>query len=265
MKKDSVLFTVTDLGIIPELKNKGIKRFVFPLSFFCVGIPNTFAIEDIKEDNAYLLVNRILDCDSIDKLDRILHNLPSNIKGIIFDDVGVIEITNDLKLERILYLTHFNTNYESVNYFFDYVDEVIVSTDITKEEIIEISKHAKKKISLFVFGLVPSLYSRRSLLTNYALHNNIEKENCKDLNIGNEKFIAIENDYGMVMYHYPYYNGLELLSIPHKYCLYMPILLENKQIIELIDNDLKSIPNDNGFLNKKTIYKIKDISKEDKR
>ena len=40
----------------------------------------------------------------------------------------------------------------------------------TKEEILEISKHAKKKISLFVFGLVPSLYSRRSLLTNHALH-----------------------------------------------------------------------------------------------
>ena len=250
------------MDIIPKLKNKGIERFVFPLSFFCVGIPNTFSIEEIKEDNAYLLVNRLLDSESINKLDKILHSLPNNIKGIIFDDLGIIEITKDLSLEKILYCTHFNTNYESINYYFDYVDEVIVSTDITKDEIIEITKKAKKKVSLFVFGLVPSLYSRRSLLTNYARHFDKEADLQKTLSIKNEKFIAIENDYGMMMYHYPYFNALELLEVPAKYYFYYPILLNDDQIIDLLESNLNNIENDDGFLNKQTIYKIKDIPKE---
>lgn len=246
------------MDLIPTLKEKGITNFVFPLSFFCVGIPVTYNIEDIKEDNAYIYVNRIMDSKSINDLNKILHNLPKNIKGIIFDDLGVIEITKDLNIEKILYLTHFNTNYESINYFFEYVDEIIVSTDITETEIDEIISKTNKDISIFAFGLVPAMYSRRTLLENYAIHNNIEKESIKYLNVKDEKFVAIENEYGVMIYHYPYYNALKLLDKKAKYFFYLPILLEEDKILKLIDNNLSDIEFDEGFLNKKTIYKIKD-------
>ena len=205
--KDNWLFTVTDISLIDKLKENGINKFVYPLSFFCVGITKTFSIDEIKEDNSYIFINRVLDTKSIDELDDILHHLPSNIKGVIFDDVGIIEVLKDVEVEKIFYLSHFNTNYESINIWFDYVDDIIISTDITEEEIDEIIKKTKNKISLFVFGLVSSMYSRRYLNTSYQKHYHLDLEDKKEINIDNERFISIENDYGTVIYHYPYYNA----------------------------------------------------------
>ena len=255
--KNNCLFTVTNLELIEKLKGLKINNFVYPLSFFCVGIPNTFTIDQIKEDNSYLFINRILDSKDIDKLNVILHKLPKNIKGIIFDDVGIIEITKDLKLEKILFLSHFNTNFESINYFFDYVDDIIVSTDITEEEIDEIITKTKKKVSLFVFGLISSLYSRRTLLTSHAMHYNIKKENPKDLNIQDKKFISIENEFGTVLYHFPYFNGQRLLNKDVRFLFYFPILLDDEKVLEVAKNNFDCIPNDFGFLDTKTIYKVK--------
>ena len=255
--KNNCLFTVTNLDLIEKLKGLKINNFVYPLSFFCVGIPNTFTIDQIKEENSYLFINRILDSKDIDKLNEVLHNLPSNIKGIIFDDVGIIEITKDLKLEKILFLSHFNTNYESINYFFDYVDDIIVSTDITEEEIDEIISKAKKKVSLFAFGLISSLYSRRTLLTSHASHYNIPKENQKDLKIQDKKFISIENEFGTVLYHYPYFNGKRLLNKDVHFLFYFPILLDDENVLEVAKNNFDCIDNDFGFLDTKTIYKVK--------
>ena len=255
--KNNVLFTVTNIGLIEKLKGLGINNFVYPLSFFCVGIPNTFTIEDIKEENSYLFINRILDSKGIDKLNEILHKLPKKIKGIIFDDVGIIEITKDIKLQKILYLSHFNTNYESINYFFDYVDDIIVSTDITEEEIDEIISKVKKKVSLFAFGLVSSLYSRRTLLTSHASHYNIEKENSKGLNIQDKRFISIENEFGTMLYHFPYFNGQRLLNKDVHFLFYFPTLLDDENVLEVAKNNFDCINNDFGFLDTKTIYKVK--------
>ena len=255
--KNNVLFTVTNLDLIEKLKGLKINNFVYPLSFFCVGIPNTFTIDQIKADNSYLFVNRILDSKDIDKLNEILHNLPKNIKGIIFDDVGIIEITKDLKIEKILFLSHFNTNFESINYYFDYVDDIIVSTDITEEEIDEIISKTKKKVSLFAFGLISSLYSRRTLLTSHANHYNIEKESQKNLNIQDKKFISIENEFGTVLYHYPYFNGQRLLNKDVHFLFYFPILLDDEKIFKVAKGNFDCIENDYGFLDTKTIYKVK--------
>ena len=256
--KNNVLFTVTNPNLIGELKGLGISKFVYPLSFFCVGIPRCFTLEEIKEDNAYLFVNRVLDCKAIDELSSILHNLPNNIKGIIFDDLGLIEVLKDVNIEKILYYSHFNTNYESINYFFEYVDEVMVSTDITEEELDEIIEKAHKKVSLFVFGLVPSLYSRRTLLSNHAKQFELPYEQQKELKINDQKFIAIENDFGTMMYHFPYYDGSRLLNKDVKYLFYFPILLEDEKVLNVAQNDFKCVLSDNGFLDTKTIYKVKD-------
>ena len=255
--KNNVLFTVTNLSLIEQLKGLGIKKFVYPLSFFCVGVPKTFDIKDISEDDAYIFVNRVLNCEDIDRLDEVLHNLPSNIKGIIFDDIGIIEIIKDLDIEKILYNSHFCTNYNSINEYFNFVDEVIVSTDITEEEIDEIIAKTNKKVSLFAFGLVPSMYSRRSLLYNYSKQFNQNYESKKDLNINDKKFIAIENDFGTMIYHYPYFNGSRLLNKDVKYLFYYPVLLNDEDVLNVAQNDFNNINTDEGFLDIKTIYKVK--------
>lgn len=256
--KSRKFFTVTNPELIKELKECEVDCFVYPLTFFCVGIPVTFDIEDIKEDNAYIFVNRILDSKSMDKLKETLKNLPSNIKGIIFDDLGLIEVLKDSHLEKVLYNSHFCTNYESINYMFDYVDEVIVSTDITEEEIDTIIAKSNKKISVLAFGLVPSLYSRRHLLSNYAKHYGKDIELEKELTCGDKRFIALENEHGMMMYHYPYYNASRLIKKDISIKWYHPIFLSDEEVINVAKDNLTDITSDSGFLDMKTIYKVKE-------
>lgn len=256
--KSKALFTVTSDLLIDKLKKEGIENFVYPLSFFCVGIPNTFTVDEMHEENSFIYVNRVLDTKSMEELKVILNNLPSNIKGIIFDDLGLIEVLKDSKLIKILANIHFNTSYASVNEYLKYVDEIIVSPDITEEEIDEIIAKADKKVSLMIFGLISSLYSRRSLLSNHQIHNNIPKTNSEILRINDKHFLAYENEFGTVLYHYPYYNASRLINKNISYAFYFPIFLSDEDAVKCARNDFTGIPNDEGFLDTKTIYRVKE-------
>ena len=96
------LFIIKSEKEINLLKENGIDNFVYPLFSFCVGVENEFSLSEIKEKNSYLFVNRVLDEESANNLNMLLHKLPNNIKGIIFDDVGIIKMIEDVKIEKIL-------------------------------------------------------------------------------------------------------------------------------------------------------------------
>ena len=142
------LFIIKSEKEINLLKENGIDNFVYPLFSFCVGVENEFSLSEIKEENSYLFVNRVLDEESANNLNMLLHSLPSNIKGIIFDDVGIIKMLEDVKIEKILMPSHFACNYESVNIYNEYVDSVILPFDITDGEVEEIISKSSKKVSL---------------------------------------------------------------------------------------------------------------------
>lgn len=268
---NKVLYIVTDLNIIDKLKKVGVTNFLFPLKDFCVGFNDTYTLDEI-EDNSFILINRILDNNSLDKLERVLKNNTKEIKGIVYDDFGVLHIINKLNLDviKINYQNHFGTNYESINENLKFNDSVVVSTDITKEEIDTICSKTDKKVCIFLFGLVQAMYSRRLLLTNFYNEFNIENKNNVEAyeKISNNKFIMVENEYGTVGYQKNYYNGFELIDNDNVlYFITNPLFLnedEQLQLIKCIENkkfDL-DIPADTGFLHKETIYKLKGDSNE---
>ena len=255
--KNKILITINSIDDIEKLKKLGITNYVFPLKDFCVGIPNTFLISEIPTDG-YLYINRILDNEGIDKLKEILSNIDKKIKGIIFDDLGVLEIIKDLNIEKILYLSHFNTNSNSINIYLDYVDTVIVSTDITREEIEYIINNTSKEISLVVFGYISAMYSRRLLLDNYSKFYNIDKVNPLEIDNTGNKFIVYENEYGTVFYPKEIFNGLELLNLKAKYYFFNSVFLNINQIENVLNGNLDSLNTSKHFLEKETIYKLKD-------
>ena len=132
MKRNNTLLLVNNLEIVDSLKDREDISFVFPLEGYVVGFPNTFKLNDIPL-GGFLLVNRIMDNKTLEDFKKLLNNLPTNSKGIIFDDIGVLNILLELKLNliKILFLNHLNCNYESINAYLNYVDSVVVSSDIT--------------------------------------------------------------------------------------------------------------------------------------
>lgn len=255
--KNNYIVTINNISDIEKLKSLGITNYAFPLKGFCVGMPNTFLSEEIKE-NSYVFINRILDNKGIDELRKELNNI-KNIKGIIFDDLGILELIKNMDVEKILYLSHFNTNSVSINLYLDYVDTVILSTDITKDEIEYIIKNTKKEISLFTFGYIGVMYSRRHLIKNYSEFHNIEYKNPLVIENDQKEFLVYENEFGTYFYYNKIFNGKDILELPVKYNFINSAFLSVSNIEDFLNN--KKIDNsDTGFLYQETIYKVKDDS-----
>ena len=253
MKK---LVTVTNREIIDDLRRDANITLVYPLKSFCVGYEVEF---DISEIDDYVLVNRILDDNDLDKLESILNS--SNIKGIVFDDLGIIDIVANLDITKILLLDHLATNTKSINYYLEYVDSVVVSNDLTEEEIRNIVANVSKPLVINVFGLKTLMYSRRLLLSNYEMYHNLKEERIVDASIEDKYFKIVENDYGTLFYAKNYYNALCLLDLDNVlFFWYNPIFLDNEKIIKLVlDNDITDINSELLFLDKKTYYKVGDV------
>ena len=264
MKTNNLIVTANNLDIIKDLKKVGVTTFLFPLKDYSVGFLNTFTIDDIRGYNAHIFINRILTSEDIDNLKIILNNLPNNIKGIIFDDLGIMQIIKDLKIEKILYLNHIANNYVSINYYLEYVDSVIISTDITETEIRDVLANVKKPLVLYCFGFIPVMYSRRLLLTNYQKHYRLKLENTNSIEdkTMHNKFNLVENEYGTVFYTEKPYNALELKDANNiKYNLINTVLLTDNEVIDLVNSIINNkeinIDSSRYFLDKKTIYKLR--------
>ena len=250
------LVTVTNISILNDLREYHDIRLVYPLKSFCVGYDVEFDIEQIDD---FVLVNRILDDSDLDKLEDVLKL--SHINGIVFDDLGIIDIVKDLNITKILLLDHLATNTVSINYYLDYVDSVVVSNDLTEEEIREIVNSSKKTLVVNVFGLKTLMYSRRKLLTNYQVFHNLDNENNITASIDDKKFRIVENEYGTKFYANNYYNATSLLDLDNVlYFWYDPIFLDNEKIKSVVlNNNLDGINVDPLFLDKATVYKVGDL------
>ncbi len=243
-----------------ELKVKNL-NFLFPIKDLCVGVNKTYTITEIKNRDAYLLINRILDRQALKILEELLNSDLSLIKGICFTDLGVINLVKKHKphLELIYFGSHNTTNYQTINYYLEYCDSLLISTDITLPEINLILDKAIKPLVLPYFILPEVMYSRRYLLTNYQTYYNlpIKKEIELLEPISKEKFLVFENEYGSVFYNHNFldYRKYKFHNILYYYI--NPYNLDNNTILDIIKGKEVSLITSEGFLNKETIYKLK--------
>ena len=261
MSKDLVL--VQNKSIIKKVKEVDKATFLFPLEGFSVGYPITFKLSEIDEFASYILVNRVLDEKGILELKELFTNFPKNIKGIVFEDLGVIDIVKDLDITKILWQNHLNASYLTINEFLKYVDSVMVSTDITEEEVKLIVEKANKELVLPVFGFVPVMYSRRHLLSNYNLNykDDVSNPNLITEEVLKESFKIYENEYGTQLFSSTLYDGSALKKYPALYYFINTVFLSDEDVLAFINGDKLSLPTNDGFLNKKTIYKLKEADK----
>lgn len=232
-----------------ELKSS---KLLLPLKFFSVGFNYYFSLEEINYEKAYLYINRLLSSNELDELKKVLSNLPKNIKGIVFEDLGIYEITKNINIEKIFYPTHLLTNVHSINEYLKYFDSCVISPDIHINKVNHILKNANKKLCIFGYGHMPLSYSRRLLNTNYAKIYNLKKENTLYIKNTDYEFITSENQYGTITYDKGIFSGLN--ETYEDNILYIIINLFDIEVKDFLENKLDTTK---GFLDKEVIYKIK--------
>lgn len=264
MKKNKILLLVDSLNVVDRLKKESNVTFLFPITGYSVGFRNSFQIDEIPE--GFIFVNRILDNQGIDEFRSFIKVLPSKIKGIVFDDIGVMNVLlkENISITKILFLNHFNCNYDSINAYLELVDSVVVSPDITLGEIDLILKKAVKPLTLFTFGHVNIMYSRRRLISNYNKHFNldVEKEVQLEERMAHKQFKMIEQEYGTVIYTDLPFNGLVLRDRDNVlYNFFNTIFLEEEEIVKIVESDdnLEEVYPYKYLSEKETVFKISDV------
>lgn len=256
MQTSKVLININNLNELNDYRKVGIANFLFPIKGLSVGY-TSFDIDEVPEQS-YLLINRVLDTEGINLFKSIIPKL-NRFKGILFEDLGILNLLKDTDIELIWNQAHFAVNYNSINYYLNHgCNSAVISNEITKEEIEEIINKVDKPIVFNIFGKNMIMYSRRSLVSNFNKHANIDNVNNVDIKDKTDKayFTLVEDEYGTAVFNKEYFNYINKLEYDDnkiKYYLITNIDLEPTEIIDIING--KEFGND-GFLYKKTTYKM---------
>ena len=261
MKKEKVLISIENLSDIEKYKKIGYNNFLFAVNKFSIGYKSFDINELISLDcNKYLLINRVFDNKDIDSFKSIISKL-NEFEGIFFEDVGVYNLLSNTNINLIWSQSHFATNYSSINYWLEYVNSALISNELTCDEVKDILNKTNKPLVLNVFGKNPAMYSRRTLLSNFNKYYDIKLNNnaiIKD-KISDNEFLGIEDENGTLFFNNNYFNIIKYINEFNDknilFYLIIPSGLDVDEIESIILNKSKNTYND-GFMNKKTIYKL---------
>lgn len=288
MKYIVVPNAIKDLSFYKENK---INTFILGLKDYSINYPSV-SIEEIKElskeYDLFIAVNKnIFNSELNDLLEKLKELSKINIKGILYYDLGVLNlvIENNLNLDLVWHQTHMVTNYNTCNYYFEKgVKYAFTSNEITLDEIIEINNRSDIKLFVEVFGYPIASHSRRSLLTNYLKSINLKKTkeiykltdkenslliketkdgtsilNGKITNGTRPLFDLIKNNIEYLvldMQEVDISISKEIIKL-YSYILDNIGIIDDKEKEELVKESEKLVGNYTNFFYKKTIYKVK--------
>lgn len=260
----------------------GIKDFSVNVNYY-VDINEFDVLKNVNND-IFICLNKNMHNGDLDALKDILLKLNDyNIKGLMYYDVGILNIARklDLKYDLVCSQEHLVTNYNTINYWNSFgVKYTYLSSDITEEEICDISKNTECKLIVNLFGYLPMFVSKRHIVKNYLDYFNLN-DNSKVNYIEKEEktYPIIDNNIGTVCYSNNILNGIKSsVNIDVEYIVLNSFDIKLDKFIKVIDlfksvnkknvleyNDIINDMFDNtdyGFLYTKTIYKVKNNEKK---
>lgn len=283
----------------------GIKIFVLGghYSFQC---PYAFSLDEIKDmvDNHlqcsfYVAVNGLYDQHDIDDLEKYIKSLDKiGIKGIVFQDFGVLQIVkeNDYRFDMMYAPETLNTNACTLNVLKKQgITSGFIARVIPLQEQIDIQKEVDMPLMIQGHGVEYIAATKRELLSHYRDASQLSFDmSYKDhltlqAHQSNYQFHIYEDDKGTHIFSKTRLYTLDLLNQIHDFDYwYIETLMMNDEeaieIASLYSDALKSYdqgtynkdikeymnllyrmktPLDRGFLFDQTVYKLEDMRKMD--
>jgi len=251
---------------------------------YCIGIDELEILEMLNDKDIFISINKNMHSKDLELVKEILIKLNNyNIKGVLYYDVAVLNIYNklDLNYDLVWSQEHLTTNYNTINYWNSMGSKyAYISSDITEEEIIKIKEKSKSKLLITLFGYLPMFVSKRHIVKNYLEYFKLEdKSNINYIEKEDKIYPIIDNSIGTQVYSSNILNGIKSsLNINVDYIVLNSFGIEldkfmsvtqmfktvNKDNVEEYNDKINNMFTnvDYGFLNTKTIYRVK---KNDKK
>lgn len=246
---------------------------------FCIDLSELEIIKKIKDKDIFVSLNKNMHNKDLKMVKEILIQLNNyNIKGVLYYDIGLLNIYDslDLNYDLVWSQEHLATNYNTINYWNSFGSSyAYISSDITQEEIIKITEKSKSKLMVNLFGYLPMFVSKRHIVKNYLEYFNLKDNSCINyMYKEDKKYPIIDNNIGTQVYSNNILNGIKnSLNINVDYIVLNSFNIELSKFINVVKM-FKTVNEDNideynnkinnmfsnvdyGFLNTKTIYKVK--------
>ena len=243
------------------------------LSYDDLAVASNFYVnmDDIKEirkktDKIIVVsLNKMMHNKDLAKLEEVLIELDRiKVDMILFYDVAIMEIKKRLGLDIPLIISqeHLNTSINSNEFYFEQgVEGSLISSDITKEELLKIRKKTDKIIMFTGYGYLPIFYSRRYLITNYFTYIKKEKQGYFYFIRNNDDFYPIvQDEYGTIIYTKEPVNLVNELDDLDDIDYIVIDGFKASDLVDVIKDFIKKKKMNGlyqGFFHTKSIYKVK--------
>ncbi len=254
-----------------------VSGYIIGFKRFSILFRKTYTYDDIvkmkekyKNKRLFVSLNAPVFNSELDEYKKSLLLLDKiGLDGIIVGDQAAL--TYKLNTNIIIDFMHLNNSYSSINHYYNNgAIGVILTNDITLEEINNIRNNTNAILLKQVFGYAHLSTSMRKFISNYLEYYNLKKENSEfyEISEDNKLYYKVIEDENFT--HILSCKVLNLLKyIGDINCDYYIIdsYLIDKNLKIVIDSFITKdkskndvINNlfdcDDGFINKKTIYKV---------
>lgn len=243
------------------------------LSYDDLAVASNFYVnmDDIKEirkktDKIIVVsLNKMMHNKDLAKLEEVLIELDRiKVDMVLFYDVAIIEIKKKLGLDIPLIISqeHLNTSINSNEFYFKQgVEGSLISSDITKEELLAIRKKTDKIIMFTGYGYLPIFYSRRYLITNYFAYIKKKKQgDCYFIRNNDDFYPITQDEYGTIIYTKEPVNLVNELDDLDDIDYIVIEGFKASDLVDVIKNFIKKKKMNGlyqGFFHTKSIYKVK--------
>ena len=213
------------MKLIVELTNKNlIKNYknINHVNYLVIGCKNLslnasvcFTLSEIdeicnlvKDTNLKLILNceRLFSNSDLEYVKELFDlGFFYKFEYIMYSDFGLKNFleTLDKNLKFIFKASTYLTNKYDVNLYNELNDYVVLSSEISSSELIELSKGVNKNVIVDIFGQSACFYSRRPLISNYFKYRNIDKELSDNYHVieelRNDLLPIVENETGTLI------------------------------------------------------------------
>lgn len=279
------LIIPSNMKMIKRFKNK-VDGYILSVDGLSVNVPYYFKLDEVldivkknSDKDIFVSLNKNMHDSDLELLNEVLLKLDkTNVKGIIYYDISIVNLKEELglNLELVWNQEHMTNNYFTINYWKDHgVNYTWLSNDITLKEIKEIEENVNSKLMIELFGYVSMFTSYRHLVNNYLKTFNLKEKSEYYIEKEGKLYSIVDDKNGTTVYSNSILNGLyesvELSNLDYiilnsynidEDCFEIVVELFNnvndKNKVEykkIIDNMFKNT--DSGFLYKETVYKVK--------
>ena len=221
---------------------------------------------DFKNKEVFVSLNKLMHNSDLELLREAMLRLKDKNVRIIFYDMAVYNIAKEYDMidKLVISQDHLNASVLSNKFYLNKgIKASYVTSDITKDELLEIKNKSGMEIFFLGYGYAPIFYSRRYLITNYLKYISEDKgKEYKIVSDTDKTYPISEEEYGTTIYTEKPINLINYLDDIKDidYLVLKSNKIDDAEFNKMVDKFINKEHIEDeyiGFFNTKTIYRVK--------